>query len=433
MSKKEQVLIILGIIFISFNLRAPITAIGSVVELIQAKYALSSVAAGFITTLPLLAFAIVSPFVAKISQKIGSGKSMVLGLLFIIMGELIRSYTNSFGLFAGTALLGVGIAIGNVLIPSIIKTKFPHKLGMMTGIYTSSMCVFAAVGAGTSMPMAKGFGWENSLAFWIILAVVTLLIWMPQLKQQHKIAPTTQNSNQEKTDSIWKSATAWWVTLFMGVQSLLFYSLVAWLPTIIISKGMTDSFSGSMALAFQLIAIPATLVIPLLCDKVKNQRGLVMFTCLLYLMGMIFFLFAQDQATIFFAVTLMSLGMGGSISLSIAFISLRSPNAKRTSELSGMTQSAGYLLAAVGPILMGLIFDNLQSWTVTIIIFCALIVSLAFFGYFAGANVLTERREPTAKDKNYFSYAFFIKSIVSVFKLLNVFAYNKRGKSNTTC
>lgn len=431
MSKKEQIFIVLGIIFISFNLRAPITAIGSVVEMIQAKYALSSVAAGFITTLPLLAFAVVSPFVAKGSQKIGYGKSMVVGLFFIIIGELIRSYTNSFGLFAGTALLGVGIAIGNVLIPSIIKTKFPHKLGMMTGIYTSSMCVFAAVGAGTSMPLAKGLGWENSLAFWVMLALITLIIWIPQLKQQPNATPTTHNNNQEKTDSIWKSATAWWVTLFMGVQSLLFYSLVAWLPTIIISKGMTDSFSGSMALAFQLIAIPATLVIPLLCDKVKNQRGLVIFTCLLYLMGMIFFLFAQDQATIFFAITLMSLGMGGSISLSIAFISLRSPNAKRTSELSGMTQSAGYLLAAVGPILMGLIFDNLKSWTVTIVIFCALIVSLTFFGYFAGANVTTERKAVTAEDRTYVNYAFFIKSIIALFKLLNIFAYNRRRKSNT--
>ena len=401
MSKKEQAFIILGIIFISFNLRAPITAIGSIVELIQAKYALSSVAAGFITTLPLLAFAIVSPFVARLSQKIGAGKSMFLGLLLIILGELIRSYTNNFGLFAGTALLGVGIAIGNVLIPSVIKTKFPHKLGMMTGIYTSSMCIFAAVGAGTSIPLSKSFGWENSLACWVILAVATLFIWAPQLKQQPNTAPTIQKTNKDKSNSIWKSATAWWVTLFMGTQSLLFYSLVAWLPTIIISKGMSDSFSGSMALAFQLIAIPATLIIPLLCDKVKNQRGLVMFTCSLYLMGMIFFLFAQDQATLFFSITLMSLGMGGSISLSIAFISLRSPNAKRTSELSGMTQSAGYLLAAVGPMLMGLLFDNLQSWSVPIIIFCVLIVSLAFFGYFAGANVSTEKGETTAEEGDY--------------------------------
>ena len=179
---------------------------------------------------------------------------------------------------------------------------------------------------------------------------------------------------------------------------------------------MSDSFSGSMALAFQLIAIPATLIIPLLCDKVKNQRGLVMFTCSLYLMGMLFFLFAQDQATLFFTITLMSLGMGGSISLSIDFISLRSPNAKRTSELSGMTQSAEYLLAAVGPMLMGLLFDNLQSWSIPIIIFCVLIVSLAFFGYFAGADVSTERGESTAEMSNYIRYAFGIKSIISLAK-----------------
>ena len=389
---KKTVLIILGVIFISFNLRAPITAIGSVIEMIQAKYALSGAAAGFITTLPLIAFAIVSPFVARFSQKIGSGNSMAVGLLFIILGELIRSYTNSMGLFAGTALLGVGIAIGNVLIPGVIKTKFPHKLGLMTGIYTSSMCIFAAVGAGTSLPLAQSLGWEHALASWIVLAIITLFIWSPQLKREPQVVAAINQPTQHKSTSIWKSGTAWWVTLFMGTQSLLFYSLVAWLPTIIVSKGMSASFSGNMALAFQLIAIPAALIIPLLCDKFKQQRGLVMFTCLLYLLGMTLFLFAQVEATLFVATILMSLGMGGSISLSIAFISLRSPNAKRTSELSGMTQSAGYLLAAVGPMLMGLIYDHLQTWTVTIFIFCALIVFLAFAGYFAGANVLTEKK-----------------------------------------
>lgn len=395
MNKKERLLIILGIIFISFNLRAPITAVGSVVKLIKAEYLLSSGMAGFITTVPLLAFAIVSPFVSNISKKIAYGKTMGIGLILIMIGELIRSYTNNIGLFIGTIFIGVGIAIGNVLIPSIIKQKFKDKVGTMTSIYTSSMCIFAAVGAGVSIPIAEGLGlgWKNSLASWFILTVITFIIWLPQLKVKN--AEDVKIKKDEKVEevksiSIWKSKTAWWVTLFMGTQSLLFYSLVAWLPTIIMSKKMSDTFAGTMALTFQLVAIPATLVIPMLCDKFKNQRILVFVSEAIYLLGMILFLIGNTEGIMLVSVILLSLGMGGSISLSIAFISLRSPNGARAAELSGMSQSAGYLFAAVGPILMGIIYDIQKSWNLPIILFGILIIFLTFCGWFAGNDIVTE-------------------------------------------
>lgn len=385
MKKSDSLLVILGILFISFNLRAPITAVGSIVEMIQVEYALSSAAAGFITTLPLIAFAVVSPFVAKLSAKIGHSKAMMLGLVFILAGELCRSYTGAAGLFIGTAIIGTGIAIGNVIIPSIIKLYFPGKVGMVTSIYTSGMCIFAAVGAGVSVPLAKGMnlGWKNALASWFILTILTVLIWLPQLFKKQQV------SNVQKTaskSSIWKSGLAWWVTLFMGTQSLLFYSLVAWLPTIVISKGMSDGFAGNMALLFQLMAIPATLLIPVLCDKFKDQRVLVLITCAIYASGMIFFLLGQSAVLITIAVICMSIGMGGSISLSIAFISLRSPNPSKASELSGMSQSAGYLFAALGPIVTGFIFDIRSTWTIPLVLFVILIAFLAFCGMYAGKN-----------------------------------------------
>lgn len=386
MKKRDLLLVVLGILFISFNLRAPITAVGSIVEMIRTEYHLSNAVAGFITTLPLLAFAVVSPFVAKLSNKIGHAKTMMAGLVFILIGEFVRSYTGVAGLFLGTAVIGVGIAIGNVIIPAIIKLYFSNNVGMITSIYTSGMCIFAAVGAGISVPMAKGMnlGWKNALASWFILTIITILIWLPQVRTKQKVV-SNKPKVQSKT-SIWKSPLAWWVTLFMGTQSLLFYSLVAWLPTIVISKGMTDGFAGNMALLFQLMAIPATLLIPSLCDKFINQRKLVGVTCLIYASGMLCFLLGQNAVIITIAVILMAFGMGGSISLSIAFISLRSPNSSKASELSGMSQSAGYLLAAVGPFVTGFIFDLLSSWTIPLIIFIVLIGFLAICGMTAGNN-----------------------------------------------
>ena len=183
MKKSKSFLILLGILFISFNLRAPITAVGSIIDLIKSEHNLSNGASGFITTLPLITFAIVSPFVSQIAEKLKYEKTILLGLLFILVGEYIRSYTNLFGIFLGTTFLGIGIAIGNVLIPSIIKLHFKNNAGTMVSIYTSSMCIFAAVGAGISVPLAKGLelGWKNTLAVWIILTLTTILIWSPQL------------------------------------------------------------------------------------------------------------------------------------------------------------------------------------------------------------------------------------------------------------
>ena len=384
MKKKEALLVILGILFISFNLRAPITAVGSIVDLIQSEFALSTAAAGFITTLPLLAFAVASPFVATLSGRIGAARTMMCGLLLILCGEVIRSSTGAAGLFAGTAVIGVGIAIGNVIIPGIIKANFAGRVGAVTSVYTSGMCIYAAVGAGVSVPLAKGMGlgWKHALASWFILTLITIAIWLPQIRGA-KAAPAAAGKSAVKT-SIWKSKLAWFVTLFMGVQSLLFYSLVAWLPTIITSKGMTDGFAGSMATLFQLMAIPATLLIPTLCDRFKDQRILVLATCAVYAAGMALFLLGASAAVLIAAVVLMAIGMGGSISLSIAFISLRSPSPARASQLSGMSQSAGYLLAAVGPVLTGAIYDALQSWTVPITMFIVLIAVLAVCGMTAG-------------------------------------------------
>ena len=388
MKKFKSLFLVLGILFISFNLRAPITAVGSVVKMIQEEYALGSAAAGFITTLPLIAFAIVSPFVSSLANKLGQSKTMFMGLILILAGEVIRSYTGVYGLFAGTAVIGIGIAIGNVIIPGIIKRYFAHRVGLVTSIYTSGMCIFAAVGAGVSIPLAKGLGlgWQNTLCVWFILTSLTIFIWLPQVFMLKKKQSDRNIEHDHK--SIWTSPLAWWVTLFMGVQSLLFYSLVAWLPTIIVSKGLSQAFSGNMALLFQLMAIPATLVIPTLCDKFKDQIILSVCVVAIYAVGMVLFLFAASPILMTVSVILLSIGMGGSISLSIAFISLRSPNSHRAAELSGMSQSAGYLLAAIGPVITGFIFDLTSSWTIPIILFIGLIVLLAICGIFAGKGLV---------------------------------------------
>lgn len=388
---KHLLIVFLGIIFVSFNLRAPITSVGPVIDLIQEEYTLNSSMAGFITTLPLLSFAIFSPFVSKISHNYGHGLTMLVGLILIIIGELVRSYTGVFGLFIGTIFIGLGIAIGNVLMPSVIKHKFKKNPGSIISIYITSMCVFAAIGAGLSIPATNILGWNSALAIWIFLAFLALLIWLPQLKKSE----TYNNSDDLAIDeaiqnkSIWKSPLAWWVTLYMGTQSLLFYTLIAWIPSIIVFKGFDSNFAGMMILFFQLVGLPATLLVPIIADKIKHQKLIATVISLTYLLGMIIFLFATSTFNIIVSMVFIGIGMGGSISLAIGFITLRTPHAKKAAELSGMSQSAGYLLAAIGPILIGFIHDITNSWTSSIIVLIVCILLLIFFGLKAGRNQLT--------------------------------------------
>ncbi|BAK73055.1 MAG: CynX/NimT family MFS transporter [Arcobacter sp.] len=384
-------LVFLGIVFVSFNLRAPITSVGPVIDLIQIKYNLNSSMAGFITTLPLLAFAIISPFVAKLNHKFGHGLTMFFGLLLIILGELIRSYTDIYGLFIGTAFIGIGIAIGNVLIPSVIKHKFKKNVGNVLSIYITSMCIFAALGSGLSIPMTEIWGWNTSLAIWTILTVFTLLIWLPQLKKsgEYNNSDDLKIEEKMKSKSIWKSPLAWWVTLYMGTQSLLFYTLIAWIPSILLYKDFDAHFAGMMLLLFQLISLPATLLVPAIADKIRHQKLIATIITLIYLVGMVIFLFAISKSSVIISMIFLGLGMGGTISLAIGFISLRTPHAKKAAELSGMSQSAGYLLAAVGPILIGFIYDLSKSWTIPILMLILLIILLIFFGLKAGRDEVT--------------------------------------------
>lgn len=388
---KHLIIVFLGIIFVSFNLRAPITSVGPVINLIQIEYHLTNSMAGFITTVPLLAFAIFSPFVAKINHKFGHGLTMLSGIVLIIIGELVRSYLGVFGLFIGTIFIGIGIAIGNVLIPSVIKHKFKKNVGNIISIYITSMCIFAALGAGISIPATNIFGWNTSLSMWVVLALIALLIWLPQLKKSEGYNNNDDLAIQEamKSKSIWKSPLAWWVTLYMGTQSLLFYTLIAWVPSIVIFKGLDSNFAGMMVLLFQLVGLPATLLVPIIANKIKHQKLIATIISLNYLFGMIMFLFATTSLGIIISMVFIGIGTGGAISLAIGFITLRTPHAKKAAELSGMSQSAGYLLAAVGPIFMGLLYDITKSWTSSIILLIVAIILLTIFGLKAGRAEVT--------------------------------------------
>lgn len=279
-------LLLIGIILVGSNLRVPLTSAGSLIPLIRDDLGISNALIGTITTVPLLAFALLSPFAPKIANRIGMELTITLALILLIIGIVIRSFSGIFSLFSGTILIGVAIAMGNVLIPGIVKMNFPQKIGLMTGIYAIFMNLFGALGSGVSVPIASidNFGWQGALGIWGVLTIISLLLWLPQLSKRQK-GEKVQVNVKNKKGSLWRSPLAWKITIFMGGQSLMFYTLITWLPDILNMKGYNSNTAGWMVFLMQFALIPVTFIVPVLAEKMKNQVGLSITTTILFIIG----------------------------------------------------------------------------------------------------------------------------------------------------
>ncbi|WP_373896213.1 CynX/NimT family MFS transporter [Virgibacillus sp. CBA3643] len=383
-------LYLVAIIVIGFNLRPAITSVGPLLGTIRDQIGLENWSAGTITSLPLIAFAVVSPLAPKLGKRLGNERAVLLGLILLLAGIGIRSIPYTSPLFIGTAIIGAGIAVMNVLLPAVIKEKFPNKVGRMTSVYSTTMAIFAATASGLTVPLANGvgMGWELALLSWAVLAVIGIIVWTFVVRQ----APTPKEdqmelSNRSFNDSdLWKSPLAWQVTLFMGLQSFIFYVIVSWLPEIMQSFGFSVSAAGWMVAYAQFVGLPATFLAPVLAEKYSNQQGIVLVIGGGAAIGFTGLLFGGPLPLIFFWVTLIGVVFGGAISLSLAMLGMRARNGQQAGALSGMAQSIGYVFAAIGPLLIGLLFDITHARTAPLIAIIAVCLLMTLAGLGAGRN-----------------------------------------------
>ncbi|WP_371811563.1 CynX/NimT family MFS transporter [Sporosarcina sp. Te-1] len=379
--KSSVWIMIVGIVFIAANLRAPLTSVGPIVGLIKDEMNISNTSAGMVTTLPLLAFALFSPIVPKLGQKFGVERIILGSVVFLTVGIVIRSLSGATTLYIGTAILGLAISVGNVLLPGLIKREFPERIGLMTGVYSISMNLFGAIASGVSVPIAlgMGFGWKGALGIWGILSFISILFWLPQMKHRIVKRETVHKKTADSHVNLWGSALAWQITLFMGLQSMIFYVLVAWLPEILKQQGLSSSQSGLMLSVMLLALLPFTFIVPVIAGRMSGQRSLVTITAFLFVIGTFGLLYGSSNLIILWIIAL-GIGGGFAFSLSMMFFGLRTRNAQQAAELSGMAQSIGYLLAAIGPTLFGFIHDATNSWTIPLLILIGASVLLFIFG-----------------------------------------------------
>ncbi len=383
-STKARWLLLIGVILVGANLRVPITSVGALITFIREDLGISNASAGMITTLPLIAFALLSPFAPRIANKIGMEWTIALSLVLLITGMIVRSIAGIGYLFTGTIFVGLAIAIGNVLIPGIIKMSFPLKIGIMTGVYAVFMNIFGALGSGLSVPISSvgNMGWQGALNIWGIITIIALLIWLPQLRKHPDESPKA-NVEKDKKTNLWRSSIAWSVTLFMGGQSLAFYTLITWMPDILRTVGYNAGGAGWMVFLMQVALIPTTFVIPVIAEKMSNQIGLAVGTAVLFIIGFTG-LMSGSMALVPVWAILLGIAGGSGFSLSMMFFTIRTKDGKEAAELSGMAQSFGYLLAAVGPVLVGVLHDRSNGWLMPLIFLIIISVVILVAGIVSG-------------------------------------------------
>tara|TARA_R110000796_G_scaffold252596_1_gene388468 strand:- start:120361 stop:121572 length:1212 start_codon:yes stop_codon:yes gene_type:complete len=360
-SKPKQALLIAGILFIAVNLRPALASVGPLVSTIRESTGLSNSMLGLLTALPLLAFGVVSMLTPLFTKRFGMAATLAGALFLITIGILTRSIDLVSTLYIGTILSGIGIAFGNVLLPSLVKRNFSSNSGLITSLYSSIMAVGAATAAGISVPLAQNeaFGWRGALAVWSILSLAAFFIWLPQV---WPIKKAKKHRNFMKAmKNLASSKLAWKVAIFMGLQSFAFYVILTWVPDILQSRGYNASYSGWMLSLSQGTGVLGSLLIPLWAGRKNDQRSIIVVLVLLEAISLIGLMFPQAGLVPIW-VSLIGFALGGSFGLVLMLIIFRSDDSETAAELSGMAQSIGYLIAATGPIVFGSIFDLTDNW-----------------------------------------------------------------------
>lgn len=373
-----------AVIFAAVNLRPSVTSIGPLLDKAQADLGASATWAGLLTTMPGLCFAVAGLAAPALARRIGISASVALSLGVLALGLVIRVLDGPLVVLGGTLVASAGIALGNVLIPVVVKDSFPARIGMMTGVYTAALQGGGALGSAAAPPMDDLLGgWREAWAGWAALAVVALALWLVAVRGG---LPGTgkDGGRRERGRSLMRSPLAWTVTVFFGLQAFFAYIVMGWFPQVLMDAGVSRGDAGLLQGLISLLAVPISLVVPAIATRQGNQTWWIIGLGAIGLAGNIGLIVAPSASPLLWVVLV---GIGMSVfSLALTTIALRARSGADTASLSAMAQGYGYLIAAPGPLLFGLLHDLTSAWTVPLIMVAVVLVAQSVFGGLAGRN-----------------------------------------------
>lgn len=376
---RSGVLLGAALLLVTLNLRLPIGAVSPVLHDIRDDLGLSASAAGLLTTLPVLCFGLAAPLAPWLSRRMGQEAVLLLLLVVLLCGTAVRLVPSIAPLYLGTLVIGVAIAVGNVLMPSVIKRRFASP-GVMMGVFTAGFSIAAGLATGLTVPLDDALGdWRWGIGAWGLVAVVAVAVWAPFALAAGR-APAVGGA---RAGRLRHDRVAWLVTGTFALQSFLFYAFLAWTPEILQDAGLSEGRAGAMVSIATICAIPASLYAPVLATR-RSSQGLLALACsVTWLPGLFGLMFFADTLTPLWMLFL-GVGQGVGVSYALTLVVLRAPDDAHAASLSSMAQGIGYVAAAPAPFVIGALHDATGGWDAGLVLLAVVAVALLWCGWVAG-------------------------------------------------
>ncbi|MFH0915658.1 MAG: MFS transporter [bacterium] len=383
-----------GVVLVGLNLRIAVTSIPPLL----ASLGLGSTAQSILVTLPIVCFAVGAPAGPALRRLFGEERAVFVLVALLAVAIAVRGAFPVGALFPMTLLSGLCIAVLNVHIPSLVKRRFPDRPGLIMALYTTAFLIGAGLAAWLTLPAKQALGdsARMGLGIWVIPAVLALAVWYPQLRVGK---PPARTAEERALASVWRSGLAWQVTAFLGLSALIFYAVFSWLPQIDLARGISPHVTGYLLLLVTAFGVGGSLLAPTLARRFSDQRPAVIVTCLIQLAGFLGIFLAPKQTAIFWAAVF-GIGNGGTLSLSLLLIVLRAADEHVAAKLSSMAQSAGYLITAMGPLIVGLLHGLTGNWSAAMWFLIACAAGCLLVGLPAGRDRLVGAAARSAVEKS---------------------------------
>ncbi|MFI6298011.1 MFS transporter [Nonomuraea sp. NPDC050790] len=377
----RSALLVAGFVLAALNLRPAIAGVSPLLDEIMTDVGLTPAGGGAITTVMIVCLGVFGPLAPLLSRRIGLDRTLLAGLLVLALGVVLRTLDGAPALYAGAAIAATAIAVMNVVMPGLVKQHFPGRVNLFTGLYSACASAGAAAASALMIPLerATGYGWRGVSAMIALPALAGALLWLPQALGRQ--APAGNGPRPFR--AVLRSPITWYVTGLMGLQSLTFYVVLAWLPTIFLEAGLPADQAGYLLSMTTLVQVGATFAVPVLAGRRRSQAGYVAAAVLLTMAGYLGLLLAPVTLPWLWMIVL-GVGQGAAFGLALLLITVRAPDPEAVTALSAVAQSAGYVLAAVGPVLFGALRQVSGGWTVPLGVGMAILMVQLVVGWLAG-------------------------------------------------